>query len=93
MASSVKDSQNELVKSVSCYNEKPLILHGYIGPFVSIYVLLVYTWFTKYLHSDAQETWFIAVAAMVLLQILSYLFCHWSVHVRCFLAFTRVSLS
>lgn len=88
---SVKDSVNELVQSVSCFNYRPLFLHGYIGPFISIYFFLIYTWYTKYSSEPFEETWLIGVAAIVVVQILSYLFCHWSVHVKCFLAFSRVN--
>src|SRR5688572_3698721 len=88
----VKDSIDELVQSVSCYNPRPLALHGYIGPFVSIYVLLVYSWFSTFSGLEFQESWFIAVAVVVVLQVLSYLSCVWSVHINCFLAYSKVSL-
>lgn len=142
-----KGSIDDLVQSVSCYNPRPLFLHGYLGPFVTVYFLLIYSWInhigpvpddvsvnaTDAIVTEAivngsdspvagvtddktsddkvagsatlndtsstqdhsslhdQEIWFITVAICVVLQILSYLFCVWSVHVKCFLAFNRVS--
>lgn len=88
----VKDSVDELVQSVSCYNPRPVLLHGYLGPFISLYLVLVYTWFTKYSEVEFQESWLIIVAALVATQILSYLFCHWSVHVKCFLTYSKVNI-
>ncbi len=88
--SSVRESSDQLVKSVDCYNSRPLLLHGYIAPFVSIYVILMYNWLNYYSTSNSQEIWFIFVAIIVVLQILCYLFSHWSVSCNCFLAFTKV---
>lgn len=86
----VRESSDQLVRSVECYTSRALILHGYIGPFVSIYIILIYNWLSYYSHTDSQELWFIAVAVVVVFQILSYLFSHWSVHCKSFLAFTKV---
>ncbi|CAG2120251.1 unnamed protein product, partial [Medioppia subpectinata] len=88
---SIRESSDQLVKSVECYNSRPLVLHGYFGPFVSIYIILIYNWLTYYSQTESQEIWFIAVAVVVVLQILSYLFSHWSVHCKSFLAFTKAS--
>lgn len=89
----IKDSVDELVQSVSCYNPRPLILHGYLGPFVSLYLVLIYSYLTKSAEVELQETWLIAVAALVAAQILSYLCCHWSVHIKCFLTHSKVRVS
>lgn len=86
----VRDSVDELVKSVSCYNPRTLVLHGYIGPFVTLYVMLMYSWITHYSLQESQEVWFLSVAAAVVVQILMYLFCMWSVDVHCFLAYSKV---
>ncbi|XP_054157015.1 endoplasmic reticulum transmembrane helix translocase-like [Oppia nitens] len=88
----ISESSDQLVKSVDCYTSRPLILHGYIGPFVSIYVILIYNWLSYYSQQDSsQEIWFIAVALVVVVQILAYLFSHWSVHCKSFFAFTKTS--
>jgi cation-transporting ATPase 13A1 len=85
----VRDSVDELVKSVSCYNHRTVVLHGYIGPFATIYALLMYSWITHYSVQESQEVWFLSVAAAVICQILMYLFCMWSVDVHCFLAYSK----
>ncbi|RWS25769.1 manganese-transporting ATPase 13A1-like protein [Leptotrombidium deliense] len=87
--SAVKDSCDELVASVSCYNSRPVILHGYIAPFISIYTVFIYLWLSNKVEPEFLETWFISAIAFVALQILCYLFCHWSVHVKCFLAYSK----
>ena len=84
----VRDSVDELVQSVTCYNVRPLSLHGYIGPFVALYAGLIYSWFTKYSHQESAEIWFISVAISVTIQILTYLTCLWSVRVNCWLAYS-----
>ena len=86
----VRDSVDELVQSVSYYNPRTLVLHGYIGPFVSIYALLIYSWLTTYSVSDSRDIWFLYVGIAVVFQILAFLFCLWSVHVYCFLAYNKV---
>lgn len=88
----VRDGVDELVQSVSYYNPRPLVLHGYIGPFISIYALLIYSWMTKYSLTDSHDIWFLYVGIAVVFQILAFLFCLWSVHVHCFLAYNKVRL-
>jgi len=88
---SVRDSSDQLVKSVQCYNPKTLYLHGYIAPFVFVYILLFSVWFTYFSH-DAEFTdyYFITIGALVFVQILVYLSSLWSVHCYAFLAFSKV---
>lgn len=86
----VRDGVDELVQTVTYYNPRPLVLHGYIGPFVSIYALLIYSWLTTFSVSENRDLWFLYVGIAVVFQILAFLFCLWSVHVHCFLAYNRV---
>lgn len=86
----VRDSVDELVQSVNCYNMRPLLLHGYFAPFVTIYAVLVYQWLTYFSLQESQEVWFICVAVAVVSQILTYLTCLWSVRVNCWLAYSYV---
>ncbi|XP_071447339.1 endoplasmic reticulum transmembrane helix translocase [Hetaerina americana] len=76
---------DELVQSVTYHNVKPVFLRGYILPFFYLYGLWFYLWYL-YGINGYFEAGLIGLAAIALLQILSLLFCQWSVHVRCFLS-------
>ena len=82
-------SIDDLVHSVTLYIGRPLILHGYILPFLFFYLALAWTYFAAS-PNDYYEASLIAFAGLVCLQILTYLFCHWSVHIRCFLTCKKV---
>lgn len=93
-SSAVRDSSDRLVQSVQCYNPRPLILHGYMGPFVMAYIALFYTWTTNYIDDPKfTEYYFIAIGALIFLQVLVYLFSLWNVHCLAFLAFRKVCFS
>lgn len=88
----LRDAVDELIQSVTCYNPRALILHGYLGPFLVAYASLLYSWFTTFSKMEQnQDIWFIMVGVAVVAQILAYLFCLWSVHVNCFLAYSRTN--
>ncbi|KAJ7372377.1 hypothetical protein OS493_019827 [Desmophyllum pertusum] len=53
------------------------------GPFIPLYLTWLYFWTVVYGVTDYFEAGLIALAVVGILQILSCLFCHWSVHVRC----------
>ncbi|XP_033643148.1 manganese-transporting ATPase 13A1-like [Asterias rubens] len=79
MATSMSDE----IKSVSLHNLRPLVLHGYVFPFIFLYGIWLYFWVGVYGVDDYFEAGLIALAIVGCLQILVCLFCHWSVHVRC----------
>ncbi|XP_070531690.1 endoplasmic reticulum transmembrane helix translocase-like [Ptychodera flava] len=74
---------NEEIQSVSLYNPRHILLHGYVFPFIILYTLWLYFWFVVYGVTEYFEAGVIAVVAIGLVQILVCLFCHWSVHVKC----------
>ncbi|XP_049787588.1 endoplasmic reticulum transmembrane helix translocase [Schistocerca cancellata] len=76
---------DELVQCVSLHIPRKLLFHGYILPFMCLYGLWIYIWVTVYGVEEYYEAGLIGVAVIGLLQILSCLCCHWSVHVHCFL--------
>ncbi|XP_073242423.1 endoplasmic reticulum transmembrane helix translocase-like [Porites lutea] len=78
------ESLNEEIEYVKLYRIRPILLHFYLAPFIPIYLTWLYFWTVVYGVTDYFEAGLIALAAVGLLQILSCLFCHWSVHVRCF---------
>lgn len=95
---------DDLVQSVVCYNPRPLLFHGYLAPFFVLQAFVYYYFSfdetsvdpsdpTKDISSEASkrhnEIWVIAVMVSVAIQIIAYLFCHWSVDVKCWLSYSR----
>ncbi|KAK3922402.1 Manganese-transporting ATPase 13A1 [Frankliniella fusca] len=76
---------DELVQSVTLHKPRPLLLHGYVFPFLVLYPAWLYGWLFVYGVSDHVEAGFTGLAGLGVLQVLICLCCHWSVHVRCFL--------
>eukprot|EP00058_Branchiostoma_floridae_P006964 XP_002592452.1 hypothetical protein BRAFLDRAFT_68938 [Branchiostoma floridae] len=76
-------SIDDLVQRVSLYNLRPFLLHLYVAPFLVIYAVWLYVWLGVYGVGEYFEAGLIALAVIGIVQILSCLFCHWSVHVRC----------
>lgn len=85
-------SLNEELEYVKLYRIRPVLLHFYLLPFIPVYVAWLYLWTVVYGISDYFEAGLIALAVVGLLQILCCLFCHWSVHVRCFFTCSAVSI-
>lgn len=75
---------------ISLYNVRPILLHGYVLPFVVLYLAWLYMWFFVYGIEEYFEAGCIAVAVIGLLQILTCLFCHWFVEVKCFMTCSKV---
>lgn len=84
---------DDLVQSVSLHVPRRLLFHGYILPFLIIYGVWVYYWLFVFGTEEHFEAGLIVLAVIGLLQILSCLFCHWSVHVQCFLTCRSVSIN
>lgn len=83
---------DDLVESVTLHTPRPLLLHGYIFPFLILYPAWLYGWLFVYGVGDHLEAGFTGIAALGVLQVLICLCCHWSVHVRCFLTCGSVSV-
>lgn len=82
---------DDLVYSVTLYRSRRLLFHGYVGPFVIFYLIWFYIWSTRYGVSEYFEAGMIALAIIGIVQVLTCLFCHWSVHIRCLLSCNKVS--
>lgn len=88
---SVRDSNDQLVKSVQCYNPKALLFHGYILPFVSAYLALFALWISYYADDpEFTDYYFISIGVLIFIQVLVYLSSLWSVHCQAFLSFYKV---
>ena len=81
---------NKEIEYIRWYRRKKLIFHGYVFPFIIIYGAVFYTWLVVYGALDHFELGCIALAVTGVIQVLTCLSCHWSVHVRC--AFTCTSV-
>ncbi|GAB6029854.1 hypothetical protein CHUAL_005563 [Chamberlinius hualienensis] len=81
----VQKKVDDLVYSISLYNSRRLLFHGYIGPFLILYFIWAYSWIFIYGVSEYFEAGLIALAGIGLFQIIICLCYHWSVHFRCIL--------
>ena len=86
------EALNEELQYVKLYRIRPIIFHFYLGPFIPIYLIWLYFWTVVYGLTDYFEAGLIALAGIGILQVLCCLFCHWSVHVRCFLTCSAVGI-
>lgn len=96
-ASVVKDVKmathmNDEIETLSFHIRRPVLLHGYIFPFILLYIAWFYHWVVVYGFWEYYEMFLIILAAIGCLQILVLLFCHWSVYVRCKLTSREVML-
>lgn len=82
---------DELVDNVELYIPRHVLFHGYIFPFVFIYSWWLWCWISIYGWEEFFEYGLIVIALLGCLQILTCLFCHWSVHVKCALTCKKVS--
>jgi len=81
---------NEEIESVSLHTLRPVLLHGYVLPFVLLYGGWLYVWVAVLGFTEYVEAGCIGVVVIGLLQVVCSLLCHWFVTVRCFLTCNRV---
>ncbi|KAG8189488.1 hypothetical protein JTE90_018140 [Oedothorax gibbosus] len=90
MASKTYDV-DDLVKNVTLFRQRRGFFHAYAGPFLILYLLCGYFWIFQYGYSEFFEAGCIAMVLIGILQVLTCLFCLWSVHVKCYLTYNRVT--
>ena len=83
---------SEDVQYISLHKPLPLLLHGYVAPFILAYASLLAVWVGVYGFWEYLEAFLILYAIVAGLDIIACLFCVWSVHVRCVLTCRKVSL-
>ena len=76
---------------VTYHKPLPLPLHGYVWPFLLLYALVLCGWLWLCGPGNQIEGFFIGCAIVGALNIVTCLFCVWSVHIRCKLTCTKVS--
>ncbi|XP_029648967.1 manganese-transporting ATPase 13A1 [Octopus sinensis] len=82
---------NDEIKSLTYFNVRPVILRGFVGPFLILYICWFYLWIVVYGVEEYFDAGIIAVGIIVFVHTLTGLFCVWSVHVQCALTCTSVS--
>ncbi|XP_033227041.1 manganese-transporting ATPase 13A1 [Belonocnema kinseyi] len=85
MATNSQSRVDDLVLSVTLYNQLRNIFNGYILPFVFLYLIWIYCWIFVYGIEEYYDAGLVGFAAIGLLQIFVCLCCQWSVHIYCFL--------
>lgn len=83
-------SLDENVQSISLHKSLPIVVHGYILPFMILYATWFYGWVFVYGVDDYYEPGLIVLAFIGVAQILVCLSCYWSVHIRAVLATLKV---
>ncbi len=75
---------SEDVSYITLCKPLPLVLHGYVWPFALVYVSLVSVWIGGvYGLDESPEVFYLCLAAVAAVNIITCLFCVWSMHVRC----------
>ena len=74
---------SEDVQYISLHKPLPLVFHGYVWPFILLYAILLAVWIGVYGFLEHTEAFLIGCAIIAGLDIVTCLFCVWSVHVRC----------
>lgn len=82
---------DELVQSVNLYTFNSPFFHGYILPFIVLYVSWLYCWCGVYGFFEFYEGGWVGLGVIACLQILCSLCCYWSVHINCLLSCKKVS--
>ena len=80
-----------LVKEIVLLQKRPIYLHGYVAPFVFTYATAAIIW-KQHFGIDQYEIGILIGIAIAFLQLLTVLFCLWSVDVRCFLMYSKVKV-
>ena len=85
-----RKSLSEDVEYVTYHKPLPLLLHGYVWPFILAYMLVTCGWVWFNGSWEQIEALFICCAIIAAFNIIACLFCVWSVHIRCKLTCFKV---
>jgi len=80
MATKEQSKISDEVQYIELYKHLPVLLHGYVTPFIFLYILIFSLW-TFYGFFDYFEIGCIILAISGVIQVLVCLACHWSVHI------------
>ncbi|XP_039268965.2 endoplasmic reticulum transmembrane helix translocase-like [Styela clava] len=79
---------DSLIARVDLCNKRQTIFHGYALPFIPFYLIGFLAWST-YFDLDQYEPGVIIAIAIGLIHALTFLFCFWSVDVKCWLTCSK----
>ncbi|KYM97902.1 PREDICTED: manganese-transporting ATPase 13A1 [Cyphomyrmex costatus] len=79
---------DDLVQSVSLYNQRKWMFNGYFLPFVMLQSLWIYCWIFVYGVDEYYDAGLAGIAVIGVLQIFLCLCCQWSVHIHTFISFS-----
>lgn len=88
----MKDYLSEEIQETSLYNQRHVLLHGNVLPFLILYSGWLYVWAFYLGLSEYVEAGFIGMAVIGVIQVLASLFCHWFVQVNCVMTCSKVHL-
>lgn len=73
------------IANVELYNFRPVLFHGYVLPFITLYAIWIGYWMKNLGFFEYLELGLIVIAAIGFIQIVVCLCCHWFVEFRCFM--------
>lgn len=79
------------IKYTVLYKRLPLWMHGYILPFIILYVGMLVGWILVFENFDHFEAFMISIGTAATFNTITCLSCVWSVHVRCLLTYRQVN--
>ena len=86
------EDENDVEYTV-LYKPLPLLVHGYVLPFIVLYVGILIGWIVVFGNFEHFEALMICIATIASLNIITCLSCVWSVHIRCLLTCKKVNYS
>lgn len=92
MFSTKRNPLTQDIDRVELYIGKPLLLHGYVFPFIVLYSGWIGYWFRILGLREYAEMGSIGIAILGFIQILTCLFCHWFVGFKCLMTCKKVRL-
>lgn len=84
---------SEDVDRISLHRPLPRLFHGYVAPFLLLYAAITAIWIAAFDFPERLEAFMIAFAVVAGLDVVTCLFCVWSVHVRAALTCRKVGFA
>lgn len=82
-----------LVSKIVCCTPRPRLLYLYYAPFFIFYAALLQFLNSNYSLEESPGVWLSSIASLIVLHVITYLSCHWSVEMRFLVEFKKVSVT